>query len=86
VLANWALREGLGRYHPDPIARAIEDLKDPPEEKPKPRRYEITLPGVMWSEDGTGLNQAASQQRSEPYSHLVSNSCLIESFHSSPIP
>jgi len=57
VLANWALREGLGRYHPDPIARAIEDLKDPPEDKPKPRRYEITLPGVMWSEDGTGFRE-----------------------------
>ena len=55
VLAGWALREGLGRYHPDPIARAIEDLRDPPEEKPKPRRYEITQPGVMWSEDGAGF-------------------------------
>lgn len=57
VLAGWAHREGLGRYHPDAIARAIEDLKDPPEEKPKPRRYEITLPGVMWSEDGTGFRE-----------------------------
>ena len=57
VLAAWACREGLGRYHPDTIARAIEDLKDPPEEKPKPRRYEITLPGVMWSEDGTGFRE-----------------------------
>ena len=57
VLAAWAQREGLGRYHPDPIARAIEDLKDPPEEKPEPRRYEITLPGVMWSEDGTGFRE-----------------------------
>ena len=57
VLAAWALREGLGRYHPDTIARVIEDLKDPPEEKPKPRRYEITLPGVMWSEDGTGFRE-----------------------------
>jgi transposase InsO family protein len=57
VLAAWAQREGLGRYHPDPIGRAIEDLKDPPEEKPEPRRYEITLPGVMWSEDGTGFRE-----------------------------
>jgi hypothetical protein len=57
VLANWAQRQGLGRYHPDPIARAIEDLKDPPQEEPKPRRYEITLPGVMWSEDGTGFRE-----------------------------
>jgi transposase InsO family protein len=57
VLAAWACRKGLGRYHPDTIARAIEDLKELPEEKPKPRRYEITLPGVMWSEDGTGFRE-----------------------------
>ena len=57
VLAAWAIRQGLGRYHPDTIARVIEDLKDPPEEKPKPRRYEITLPGVMWSEDGAGFRE-----------------------------
>jgi hypothetical protein len=57
VLASWALRQGLGRYHPDTIARVIEDLKDPPEEKPKPRRYEITVPGVMWSEDGAGFRE-----------------------------
>jgi len=57
VLVAWAYRQGLGRYHPDTIARAIEDLKDPPEEKPQPRRYEITFPGVMWSEDGTGFRE-----------------------------
>jgi transposase InsO family protein len=62
VLASWAQREGLGRYHPDPIARAIEDLKDPPEEKPEPRRYEITLPGVMWSEDGTGFREKGKKK------------------------
>jgi hypothetical protein len=55
VLVAWSRRQGLGRYHADTIARVIEDLKDPPEAKPKPRRYEITLPGVMWSEDGAGF-------------------------------
>jgi len=62
VLAAWALRQGLGRYHPDTIARAIEDLKDPPEEKPKPRRYEITVPGVMWSEDGAGFREQGKKK------------------------
>ena len=57
VLANWALREGLGRYHPDAIARVIQDLKDLPQEKPRPRRYEITAAGVMWSEDGAGFRE-----------------------------
>ncbi len=57
VLACWAERRGLGRYHPDTIARVIEDLKDKPEEKPRPRSYEITAPGVMWSEDGAGFKE-----------------------------
>jgi transposase InsO family protein len=57
VLACWAEREGLGRYHPDTVGRVIEDLKEDPEEKPKSRRYEITAPGVMWSEDGTGFKK-----------------------------
>ena len=62
VLASWAHRQGLGRYHPDTIARVIEDLKDPPEEKPKPRRYEITVPGVMWSEDGAGFRERGKKK------------------------
>jgi len=62
VLAAWALRQALGRYHPDTIARVIEDLKDPPEETPKPRRYEITLPGVMWSEDGAGFREQGKKK------------------------
>lgn len=57
VLAAWARREGLGRYHPDTIARVIEDLKEKPEEKPRPRSYEITCPGAMWSEDGAGFKE-----------------------------
>jgi hypothetical protein len=62
VLAAWALRQELGRYHPDTIARVIEDLKDPPEDKPKPRRYEITVPGVMWSEDGAGFRERGKKK------------------------
>lgn len=62
VLAAWALRQALGRYHPDTIARVIDDLKDPPEEKPKPRRYEITLPEVMWSEDGAGFREQGTKK------------------------
>jgi len=57
VLALWAEREGLGRYHPGSVARVIEDLKEVPEEKPRPRSYEITVPGAMWSEDGTGFRE-----------------------------
>jgi transposase InsO family protein len=57
VLAAWATREGLGRYHPATIASVIEDLKEETEEKARPRRYEITAPGVMWSEDGTGFKE-----------------------------
>jgi hypothetical protein len=62
VLARWAKRQGLGRYHADTIARVIEDLRDPPEEKPRIRRYEITAPGVMWSEDGAGFRERGKKK------------------------
>jgi transposase InsO family protein len=62
VLAAWAEREGLGSYSPTTIARVIEDLKDPEEPKEPPRRYEITDPGVMWSEDGAGFRDNGRKQ------------------------
>lgn len=55
VLRDWAIREGLGEYAPETIGRAIKDLRDPPPEKKKSKRYEVTAPGVMWSEDGSGF-------------------------------
>ena len=39
--------------HPEVIA----DLKVKPEKKPKPKRYEIAAPMVMWSEDGTQFRE-----------------------------
>jgi transposase InsO family protein len=57
VLANWARREGLGHYSHGTIARIIEDLKEKTVPKDKPRRYEITAPNVMWSEDGAGFRE-----------------------------
>jgi len=57
VLASWAGREGLGDYSPGTISSIICDLKEKAEPKEKPRRYEITAPNVMWSEDGTGFRE-----------------------------
>ena len=57
VLADWARREGLGCYSPSTISRVIEDLKDAPVTKEKPRLYDITAPNVMWSEDGAGFRE-----------------------------
>jgi len=62
VLAKWAERQGYGSYSPSTIAHVIDDLRDPPEIKPKPRRYEITAPGVMWSEDGTGFKERGKKK------------------------
>jgi transposase InsO family protein len=62
VLAAWAKREGLGQYHPSTIASVIKDLKEETEEKVRPRRYEITSPGVMWSEDGTGFKECGRKK------------------------
>jgi len=57
TLANWARREGLGDYSPGTVSKIIEDLKEKTPPKEKPRRYEITAPNVMWSEDGAGFKE-----------------------------
>lgn len=56
VLRYWVLRKGLGCFSAGSIARVISDLKPPPaQDRPKPRKYEIAVPMVMWSEDGTAF-------------------------------
>ena len=57
VLRHWATREGLGTWSPGTIARTIADLAPAEEVKIKPKRYEITAPMVMWSEDGTAFKE-----------------------------
>jgi transposase InsO family protein len=57
TLANWARREGLGDYSPGTVSKIIDDLKEKTPPKEKPRRYEITAPNVMWSEDGAGFRE-----------------------------
>jgi transposase InsO family protein len=55
TLADWCRREGLGYYSPSTISCIIDGIRDSPPPKEKPRRYEITAPGVLWSEDGAGF-------------------------------
>ena len=57
VLADWVWRKGWGRYSAGTLARIIADLQPPPEPKEPPRRYVITAPQVMWSEDGTDFKE-----------------------------
>jgi hypothetical protein len=57
VLREWSRRTGLGEWSATTIAGVIADLRDAPEEKPPPIRYEITGSNVMWSEDGTGFKE-----------------------------
>lgn len=57
VLAHWCVRKGLGDWCASTIAAVIADLRQEPEEKPAPVRYEITASQVMWSEDGTGFKE-----------------------------
>ena len=55
TLAQWCRRQGLGDYSPTTISGIIEDIREGEPAKEKPRRYEITAPNVMWSEDGAGF-------------------------------
>jgi len=55
TLTQWCRRQGLGDYSPTTIASIIDDIRECKAPKEKPRRYEITAPNVMWSEDGTGF-------------------------------
>ena len=62
VLACWCRREELGRWSPSTIAEVIAPMRDEPEEKPDPIRYEITASSVMWSEDGTGFKEKGKKK------------------------
>jgi transposase InsO family protein len=55
TLAEWCRRQGLGDYSPSTISSIIEDIRDCNPPKENPRRYEITAPNAMWSEDGAGF-------------------------------
>ncbi len=57
VLRQWARRQGLGLWSATTIASAIRDLRDEPDKRPSPLRYEIVGSNVMWSEDGTGFKE-----------------------------
>ncbi len=57
VLREWSRRKGLGTWSATTISGVIADLRDLPEEKPPPVRYEIVGSNVMWSEDGTGFRE-----------------------------
>jgi len=62
VLRCWAIRESLGTFSAGTIARVIADLVSQPEQKAKPRRYEIMAPMVMWAEDGTGFREQGQKK------------------------
>ena len=57
VLAAWVRREGIGTWSHTTIGKVVADLRNKKEKRPKPRRYEIAAPMVMWSEDGAGFKE-----------------------------
>ena len=57
ILADWVRREGIGTWSHTTIGKVIADLRPKKEKRPKPRRYEIAAPMVMWSEDGAGFRE-----------------------------
>lgn len=82
TLANWARREGLGDYSPGTISSIIDDLRDKPAPKEKPRRYEITSANVMWSEDGAGFRERGRKREllivQDEYSRFKVNTRLVK--------
>jgi transposase InsO family protein len=63
VLRYWAIREKLGTWSRGTIARVIADLKPPPNEERQPlKKYEVTSPMVMWSEDGTTMRDRSRKR------------------------
>ncbi len=62
TLAHWCRRERLGTWCASTLARVIADLRNGPEEKREPIRYEITASQVMWSEDGTGFKEKGQKR------------------------
>jgi hypothetical protein len=62
VLALWCRRQGVGHWCASTIADVITDLRDQPEDKPDPIRYEITASQVMWSEDGAGFQERGKKK------------------------
>jgi transposase InsO family protein len=57
VLAHWARRQGLGHFSPTTIAEAVADLRPEPDPTPRPQRYRVTAPMVLWSDDGAGFRE-----------------------------
>jgi transposase InsO family protein len=60
----------------------IADLRDEPEEKPEPIRYEITASQVMWSEDGTGFKEKGRKRElviaQDEHARFKVNSRLVD--------
>jgi len=81
VLSIWAKRQRIGGFSPGAIARVIADLREQPEPKPALRRYELTAPGVMWSEDGAGFRERGRKKEllvlQDEYSRYKTNHRLV---------
>jgi hypothetical protein len=82
TLALWAIRKGLGRFSHGAIARVIDDLRLPKPAKPKPRRYEVTRPDAMWSEDGAGFKERGRKREllvlQDEHSRFKTNHRLVQ--------
>jgi hypothetical protein len=81
VLSIWARRQGIGSFSPGAIARVIADLREAPEPRPKPLRYELIAPFVMWSEDGAGFREHKRKKEllvlQDEYSRYKANYRLV---------
>jgi hypothetical protein len=82
ILADWAEREGIGKWSPSTIDAVIADLKDEQDPAPAPERLEVTAPMAMWSEDGTGFYDRGKKREllvvQDEYSRFKTNYRLVD--------
>ena len=82
VLSDWVKRQGMGSWCADTIARVIHDIREEPEEKRSPIRYEVTASMAVWAEDGAGFRERGRKREllvlQDEHSRYKANHRLVE--------
>ena len=82
ILSEWVEREGIGPWCADTIARVIHDIREEPEEKRTPIRYEVTASMAVWAEDGAAFRERGRKKEllvlQDEHSRYKANHRLVD--------